>query len=296
MLGALGVGGPSVDTVLVSPECRPGGVLAGEVRVLGGDLDVDITEVTLGLVARVEYEHGEGEGSGQVEFHRVRVSEGFRLAAAERLEIPFRLAVPWETPITEVYGQPLRGMAMGVRTELAVAKAVDKGDLDEFVVSPISGQLRVLDALAHLGFRFKSADLEHGRIHGSVQELPFYQEIEFQAPPAYAGQADEIELTFMTDHAGFEVILEADKRSGRGDTLARLHSTHEAAEDTDWIGAIGSWLESLGSRHHGGHGHHGDHGHGAGGAAVGVAAGFAGGMIAAEIVDEVGDFFEGDEE
>ncbi|MEV6332003.1 PucR family transcriptional regulator [Streptomyces sp. NPDC051909] len=60
--------------------------------------------------------------------------------------------------------------------------------------------------------------------------------------------------------------------------------------------------------HHGGHhdGHHDDHGHGhhsgpgmgtaiAAGAA-GLAVGVVGGMVAAEAVDEIGDFFEGDEE
>ncbi len=36
--------------------------------------------------------------------------------------------MPWETPITAVYGRPLQGMALGVGTELAVARAVDEGD------------------------------------------------------------------------------------------------------------------------------------------------------------------------
>ena len=36
MLGAFGVGGPSVDTVLTDPNTRPGAVLHGEVRLQGG--------------------------------------------------------------------------------------------------------------------------------------------------------------------------------------------------------------------------------------------------------------------
>ncbi|NUP81268.1 MAG: sporulation protein, partial [Nonomuraea sp.] len=66
-------------------------------------------------------------------------------------------------------GQHLAGMALGVRTELAVAEAVDKGDLDEVAVEPLPSQLRVLEAF----------------------------------PPArYAGVLGEVELTFVADPAG----------------------------------------------------------------------------------------------
>ena len=79
--------------------------------------------------------------------------------------------MPWETPITEVYGQHLHGMTMGLRTELEVARAVDKGDLDAVAVHPLPAQERILDALLRLGFRFSQADVERGRIHG-VQQTP----------------------------------------------------------------------------------------------------------------------------
>ncbi|MDI5979868.1 sporulation protein [Amycolatopsis magusensis] len=36
MLQKMGVGGPSVDTVLHEPRGRPGASLAGEVRLAGG--------------------------------------------------------------------------------------------------------------------------------------------------------------------------------------------------------------------------------------------------------------------
>ena len=42
MLQAMGVGGPSVETELVNPNCRPGGFLEGQVRVLGGEHSVDV--------------------------------------------------------------------------------------------------------------------------------------------------------------------------------------------------------------------------------------------------------------
>ena len=88
--------------------------------------------------------------------------------------MPFRQVLPWETPITAVYGQPLPGRVMGMRTEVAIAKAVDKGDLDAVYVNPLPVQQRILDAFAQLGFGFKGADLEYGRIAGVAQTLPFF--------------------------------------------------------------------------------------------------------------------------
>lgn len=309
MLGAFGVGAPSVDTVLATPRTRPGGSLTGEVRLKGGDFDAEIEHITLGLVARVEVEYGEGEGAGVGEFSRAQVSGPFTLRKGEDRVIGFEIPVPWEAPISEIAGRRLTGMALGVRTELAIAKAVDKGDLDMVDIEPLPSQLRILDAFPQLGFQFKSADLEAGRIYGSHQELPFYQEIEFYPPPQYAGSVGEVEVTFVTNPGGLEVILEADKSSGRysGDAIGRFTISHDDAMRTDWAGEIGRWLSDLAQYgggfhggHHGGHheGHHGHHGgSGLGMVAAAGAAGVVGGLVAGEIVEEVfEDVFEGDEE
>jgi sporulation-control protein len=263
MLRAFGVGGPSVDTVLANPNTRPGLALDGEVRILGGDHDVAVEQVMLGLVSRVEHEHGDG----LAEFHRLPVAGAFALRAGEQRNLPFSFPVPWETPITDVYGRRLHGMTMGLRTELSVAHAVDKGDLDQVAVHPLPAQERILDALAHLGFRFARADLEHGRIHGVHQQLPFYQEIEFHPAPRYAGTINEVEVTFIADPSGVEVVLEFDKRGGflapGHDTYGRFRVAHAEAETTDWAAVVDSWISEGAGRYQGVRGAHGVAGHGA---------------------------------
>ncbi|MDP9867565.1 MULTISPECIES: sporulation protein [Streptosporangium] len=311
LLGAFGVGGPSVDTVLAVSRVSPGGSLSGEVRIKGGDFEAEIEHVTLGLVARIETEHSEGEHSGLGEFFRAEVSGPFKLGVGEERAIPFQVPVPWETPLTEVQGRPLSGMAMGVRTELAIAKAVDKGDLDPFSVAALPSQEAVLAGFSGLGFHFRSADLESGRLYGVQQSLPFYQEIEFYPPPQYAGLVNEVELTFVADAGRLEVILEADKRGGHGsghDSFGRFQVSHEQALQMDWGAEITTWLNGLAGHrgapyggyhddHHDHHGHHGHHGGPGMGAVVAAgAAGMVGGFVAAEAIDEIGDFFEGDEE
>ncbi|MFE1773193.1 sporulation protein [Streptomyces sp. NPDC059008] len=347
LLGSLGVGGPTVDTVLEPGAVLPGGALSGQVHLKGGDSDFTIEHITLELVARVEAEHDDGESEGAVVFDRFSVGGNFRLAAGERHSVPFSVMLPWETPITELYGQGL-GIVLGVRTELAVSGAKDKGDLDPLSVRPLPAQEAILEALGQLGFGFKSADLELGHIGGTGQRLPFYQEIELAPPSQYAHQVNEIEVTFLAGPGGLEVILEADRRGGffseGHDALHHFTVSHHGVEQINWHAEVDSWIRQLvehrasygghgshghvdahhGSHHHGhsdpyaahgghphkdGHGHgdhhHGDgHGHRSGpgmgtaiaAGAAGLAVGVVGGMVAAEVVDEVGDFFEGDEE
>jgi sporulation-control protein len=321
MMRAFGVGGPSVDTVLANPNTRPGLTLGGQVQVVGGDHDVTIEHIALGLVTRVE----SGQGDGLAEFLRVPVSGPFQLAKGERRDIPFNFPVPWETPVTDVYGQRLHGMTMGLRTELAVAKAVDKGDLDEVVVHPLPAQERILDAFAALGFRFARADLEHGAIYGAHQQLPFYQEIEFYPPPHLAGAINEAELTFIADPAGVEIVLEFDKRGGfltaGHDPYGRFRVAHEEADTADWQSVVDSWVQEAAGRYQGLRASHGFGGHGAtvsgghsypaghgyppangypmgrgpgrsrgpgmGAMAAGVAGGVLGGMVLGEVAEEV---------
>lgn len=324
LLGSLGVGGPTVDTVLAPGATVPGGSLSGQVHLRGGSGDFDIDHITLELVARVEAEHEDGESHGTVTFDRFVVGGGFRLVAGAERSVPFTVTLPWETPVTELHGQGL-GIVLGVRTELAVAGARDKGDLDPLAVAPLPAQEAVLEAFGGLGFGFRSADLELGRIAGTGQQLPFYQEIELTPAPQYAHALNEIELTFLATPGGMDVVLEADKRgglfSGGHDAVTRFTVSHDEVHHQDWPSLVDSWVRRLTDHHasydqgygHGGghyepeHTHHGG-GHGDGhrsgpgvgtavaAGAAGLAVGVVGGLVAAEVVDEVGDFFEGDDD
>ncbi|MEV5787392.1 sporulation protein [Streptomyces sp. NPDC052287] len=328
LLGAMGAGGPSVDTVLDGGAVAPGGILSGQVHLQGGGADMEIEHIGLDLIARVEAEHVDGESEGAVVFERFTVGGGFRLAEEERRSIPFSVPLPWETPVSELYGQPL-GIVLGVRTELAVAGARAKGDLDPLTVRPLPVQEAVLEALGQLGFGFRSADLEYGHIGGTGQRLPFYQEIELAPAPRYAHAVNEIELTFLATPAGMEVVLEADKRGGLfesgHDALTRFTVSHQDAHTLDWNSEVDGWIREL-VEHRASYGSHASYGHddpyaagntyghapGHGGhegghsgpgvgtaiaaGAAGLAVGVVGGLVAAELVDEVGDFFEGDED
>ena len=252
LMAAMGVGGPSVETVLANPNCRPGGFLEGQVHVVGGDHAVDVEYLAVRLVTRVEKESGDSEYNSNPEFHRQRLTGSFRLAPGARYDVPFKFDVPWETPITEVYGQRLHGMTMGLATELEVARAVDKSDLDPVAVHPLPAQERILEALLRLGFRFHSADVERGRVYGVQQSLPFYQEIEFYPPSQYASGINQLELTFIPTPQRLQVVLEIDKRGGMftegHDAFGKFDIDYNTVDQVDWAGQLDNWLRQSAGR------------------------------------------------
>ncbi|WP_236239304.1 sporulation protein [Streptomyces sp. CC228A] len=251
LLASLGAGGGNVETVLTEPNVVPGGVVQGEVRIEGGSVDQEIQHLSMGLQARVEVEGGDQEVKRDIEFTKVQLGGAFTLRAEAVHVLPFSLEIPWETPVTSIAGQQLRGMEIGVTTELAIARAVDSTDLDPVHVHPLPAQQAILDAFIQLGFRFKNADMEQGHIRGTRQKLPFYQEIEFLAPAQYRG-LNEVEVSFVADEREMDVVLEMDKKGGMftegSDSFRAFVVQHAGFQNTDWPAYLHQWLADVGGK------------------------------------------------
>jgi sporulation-control protein len=252
LLASLGAGGASVETELTEVNVVPGGVVQGEVRIQGGSVSQQIESLSVGLQAKVEVEgHDDQEYKQNIEFTKLQLGGAFELQANGVHAVPFGLEIPWETPITNIAGQALRGMNVGVTTELAIARAVDSGDLDPISVHPLPAQQALLDAFIQLGFRFKNADLERGQIRGTRQKLPFYQEIEFFPPQQYRG-LNQVELSFVADDREMDVVLEMDKKPGLftegSDSFRSFQVGLHDFQGTDWAAYLNQWLSEVGSR------------------------------------------------
>ncbi|WP_338675711.1 sporulation protein [Streptomyces sp. SCSIO 30461] len=251
LLASLGAGGASVETELTEANVVPGGVVQGEVRIQGGSVDQQIEGLSVGLQARVEVEGGDQEMKQDIEFTKQRLGGAFELKAGAVHVVPFGLEIPWETPVTTIAGQQLRGMNIGVTTELEIARAVDSGDLDPIHVHPLPAQQAILDAFIQLGFRFKSADMERGHIRGTRQRLPFYQEIEFFPPSQYRG-LNQVELTFVADGREMDVVLEMDKKPGLfsegSDSFRSFQVDLHNFQGTDYAAYLNQWLADVGGR------------------------------------------------
>ncbi|MET9484612.1 MULTISPECIES: sporulation protein [unclassified Streptomyces] len=251
LLASMGAGGASVETELTESNVVPGGVVQGEVRLQGGSVNQQIQGLNVGLQARVEVEGNDQEIKQDIEFTKQSIGGAFEVQAGATHVVPFGLEIPWETPITIIDGQPLRGMNIGVTTELDIARALDSGDLDPINVHPLPAQQAILDAFIQLGFRFKAADMERGHIRGTRQRLPFYQEIEFFAPSQYRG-LNQVELSFVADDREMDVILEMDKKPGLfgegSDSFRAFKVGLGDFQGTDWSAYLNQWLAEVGGR------------------------------------------------
>ncbi|MFC7763405.1 sporulation protein [Catellatospora bangladeshensis] len=199
-------------------RAKPGGTFKGTVEVTGGDHQVSIGYIALVLVTDARPQGGLPGQTSTVEIHRQRVVEGFTLAARERRIFDITCDVPMETPLTRAFGQPLAGMNVGLRTELEVAREVDRTDLDPVQVDPTPAQQHILDTLTKLGFQFVKADVERGRLRGLPQTLPFYQEIEFLPGTAYAAHLHNLQVTFVGTDRKLHVVMELDRKVGPSPT------------------------------------------------------------------------------
>lgn len=250
MMARLGIGGAGVDTVLDDPVTTPGGTVTGQVHVTGGNEPQDVQEIRVSLEAAIEVESGDSEWREDVRFGEQPVTDAFRIEPEQRESRSFSFSIPWQCPLTAIGDWHLRDMQVGVRTKAVIAGAVDPGDLGAVTVAPLPVQQAVLDALSGLGFRFRTADVEKGRLPGS--DLPFYQEVEFAPPTAYARRIHELEVTFLADPSGVEVVLEADRRGGLltagHDAFARLRLGHHDTDPQQLASQLDAQVRRLGER------------------------------------------------
>ncbi|GAA2796530.1 sporulation protein [Crossiella cryophila] len=248
-LSEVGIGGPSVTTVLDSPHAMPGQEVRGQLRVHGGAAAGEIGQVVLSLVTEMESETGLGGGA---EYARLVVREGLRLAAGEPAILPFRLPVPWEMPITAVGGSPLPRSAAAIRTELMIPGTPGKGDLDWVRVNPLPAQQQVLDAFGQLGFSLRGNGVEAGRVRGLPQELGSYQALTFRPPTRFADRIEQVELIFVASRGELCVRLTADRREARfphGDNdFGDFRMSHLDARVNDWAPMISGWLTLTAER------------------------------------------------
>ncbi len=248
-------GGTTVDTVVHTPVARPGGALEGVVEIVGGEFEQQISYLDLKVVVRAEHEYRGSDGEdresvGEEQIGGTRASGPFALQPGERRTVPFRLDLPLETPFNVVGGRELPKVAVGVRTELEIAKSSDKGDFDPVRVEPLPAQQRILTAFERVGCVFRGSDVERGRIPGAA--LNCYQELEFGAPPGLSGRLSEVEVSFVATPHSLEVLIEADRRGGfltaGGDHVLRLSIAHDAIDTENWEAIVAENLEELAAR------------------------------------------------
>ncbi|WP_410639918.1 sporulation protein [Amycolatopsis sp. lyj-346] len=248
VLATFGSGGARIDARLLDRTAAPGRPLHGEVLLLGGEVDQEIKGLAVALLARVQVPGGKVE---DLPFGTRQLVGSELIRAGQQVRVPFEVPLPWETPVTSVYAKPLTGMAVGVRAELDLAAVSDPFDADAVAIEPLPAQKRILDALSRLGFTFREAVLEQGRVDGARQQLPFFQEIRFAPSPRFAGVFSQVAVTFLTSAECTDVVLEVTKRvrvsktggfGGRGQDFLGMFTVKP---DVQWERQLEDWLDQV---------------------------------------------------
>ncbi|WP_328338882.1 sporulation protein [Micromonospora sp. NBC_00421] len=244
--------GLAVSTTLTNPSTRPGLRLPGRVMLTAGSRDVPIRHVRLGLVATAEPDDPRAPRS-LVQYHQVPVGGRFVVPAGRRRAIDFAVPLPWETPVTIFGGVPLMSLRTGLRTEVSVDPQLDQGALVPIFVHPLPTQQHVLAALDTLGFVLRQAGLVASRLPGVEQGLPVHQRLGYWVAPLYAGPITELELIFVANSAGLEVLLWMDRRLSltgiSHQSISRFRIWHTGAEQRDWVSVVDGWLRAAINRH-----------------------------------------------
>lgn len=258
VMASFGQGGATVDARILDRNVRPGGTLHGEVLLVGGQVDQEVESLGVTLLARVERESTNGNEPTVVDlpFQNVHLAGKEMVRAGAQIKVPFEVQIPWETPITTVFGKYLTGMAVGLQTNLNLSRTVvDPHDVDAVPIEPVPAQHRILDAMSRLGFQFRNANLVKERVSGADQQLEFFQEINFGPPPKFASVFHEVAVTFLTRPRDVQVVLDVTKRvrvlkggglSARGQSMLGMFVVEFGAlGQTHWEKQIEGWLGEV---------------------------------------------------
>ncbi|SDY31255.1 sporulation-control protein [Amycolatopsis xylanica] len=256
VLASFGSGGARVDARLLDRSVVPGGPLRGEVVLLGGEVDQEINGLAVTLIARVEVPGERSPSITDLTFGSQQLAGREQVGPGQQIRVPFEIQLPWETPISSVFGKPLTGIAVGLQTQLDVANSVaDPQDVDAAAIEPLPAQKRILDALSRIGFTFRGATLEQGRINGASQQLPFFQEIRFAPSQRFAPVFDALAVTFLSAADETQVVLEVTKRvrvsksggfGGRGqEFLGMFKVAHANLDGVKWEAQLEGWLHEV---------------------------------------------------
>jgi sporulation-control protein len=254
VMASFGQGGATVDARLLDRNVRPGGTLHGEVILVGGQVDQEVESLAVTLLARVE--HGAEGATTDLPFQNLQLAGRELVRSGAQIKVPFEVQMPWETPVTTVFGKYLTGMAVGLQTNLNLSRTVvDPQDVDAIPIEPVPAQHRLLDAMSRLGFQFRSANLVKERVDGADQQLPFFQEISFTPSPAFAKVFNAVAVTFLARPRDVQVVLDVDKRvrvtkggglGARGQAMLGMFVVEYAALGrTNWEQQIEGWLREV---------------------------------------------------
>ncbi|MGH3545024.1 MAG: sporulation protein [Mycobacteriales bacterium] len=229
-----------VDTILTNPIVTPGGRLDGEVHFRGGKTDYNIATLSLEFLATLEAESGNPNYPLTIPFGYLELANELPLAAGARQVVPFAVTLPWLTPINTVGAKRLKGVALGVHTGMRMGGTFNFNDSDPLQAAPVPIAEQVLKAAERTRFTLSTTDLEDIRV--TPAHTSFVQQIRCVPGPEFAPQLGELQVAFISDDNGVEVLLTTDSGARQQFTVP-----HSDAVTFNADGLLEAGLRALGT-------------------------------------------------
>ncbi|MDS1031002.1 sporulation protein [Bacillota bacterium LX-D] len=215
-MASIGIGSAKVDTYISNTRLRPEENLIGQVKIVGGNIAQQIAKIYLYLMTHYFRESNDTKIKENIILAQFELTDSFLLNPKEKREIPFSFIIPKDTPVT------IGNCSVWVHTGLDIKMGIDPTDYDKLHILPHRYTEVILEALNNLGFILVQCENEYSRLPG--KRLPFVQEFEFKPGELFKGQLAELEVVFLPNQYGIELILEIDRsaRSLKGLLLESL--------------------------------------------------------------------------
>ncbi|MFA0812751.1 sporulation protein [Microbulbifer epialgicus] len=237
---SLGIGAAKVDTLLESSSLLQGGVVKGNIEIVGGDVEQQIDAINLKLCTEVKVETDDGDSYQQFVLDQIQALEPFSIGVNETKQVPFELKLNDETPITALNASKNR-CRVWLETTLDIDFALDPKDRDLLQIRPLPVIEKVLSAIERGGFKMVKADVEKGYLRGGnfSSKSGCYQEIEFKNSGLLSSK--EIELSFILEGNIVHCLAEIDRRFDIGGDQYIAFSLYQSASDIE----VGAAVEPI---------------------------------------------------
>jgi sporulation-control protein len=227
---SLGFGNVKIDARLHNPSVVQGGVLSGDVHVMGSDSHTTIDELWIKVMTQFKREGDDYDTTHNIALAQYKLLDRFPVPPHQQQAVPFQIQLPFETPVTTMGYQRVY-----LQTAAETSALFDPNDNDPIQVAPHPHSARVLQAIQNIGFQLFKVDCEYNTRFGG--QYPFVQEFEFKPTGEFRGRLDEVEAYLKPHPHGIDVTFQIDKRGGwseffgTDESYARLQLTLNDLQD-----------------------------------------------------------------
>jgi sporulation-control protein len=194
------------------------------VEIKGGSTSQPIDEIYLSLMTTYIKESDDKKYTQTGVIGKFRILEKVTIEPNETKEIPFSIALPYDTPLT------VGRSRTWIHTGLDIKNAVDPTDKDFIEVLPSPLIQSVLSSVHEIGFRIREVECKEAPRYLRGR-LPFIQEFEFVPTSGqYRSKLDELEITFLSvTESSVNVLVQVDRRArGLGSLFAEALNMDES--------------------------------------------------------------------